>query len=87
MNIIITFTELVTKVSFVILLKAKTIPGLEEAHFVVGPEVEEVALVGDPAQLLAVGVGQLAVLTHSSRILQTYSVPPVSFPSAITYKR
>ena len=84
---ILTFTQLVAKVSFVILLKAKSIPGLEEAHLVVGPEVEEVALVDDPAELLAVGVGQLPVLTHSSRILQTYSIPPVSFPSAITYKR
>ena len=75
------------KVSSVVDLKAKSIPGLEEAHFVVGPEVEEVALVDDTAQLLAVGVGQLAVLTHSRGILQTYSVPPVAFPSAITYKR
>ena len=83
---IITFTELVAKVSFVVDLMAKSIAGLEKAHLVVCSEVEEVALVGDPAQLLAVGVGQLAVLTDSSRILQTYSVPPVSLPSAITYK-
>ena len=87
MNIIITFTQLVAKVSSVVDLKAKSVAWLEEAHLVVGPEVEEVALVDDPAQLLAVGVGQLPVLTHSSRILQTYSIPPVSFPSAITYKR
>ena len=84
---IITFTELVAKVSSVVDLKAKSIPGLEEAHFVVGPEVEEVALVGDPAQLLAVLVGQLAVLTHSRGILQSHSVTQVSFPSAITYER
>ena len=84
---IITFTQLVAKVSFVVDLMAKSIPGLEKAHFVVCPEVEEVALVGDPAELLAVGVGQLPVLTHSSRILQAYSIPPMSFPSTITYKR
>ena len=49
MNIIITFTQLVAKVSSVVDLKAKSVAWLEEAHFVVGPEVEEVALVGDTA--------------------------------------